>query len=121
MMFKGTDKIGTIDWESEKLYLDSIVVMYDNLGATKDEEERKLIQKEINRLSIKAAQYAIPNEVDIILQNIGGTGLNAYTSFEQTVYFNKFPSNQMEKWLEIYAERFRKPVFRLFQSELETV
>lgn len=121
IMFKGTDKIGTIDWETEKIYLDSISVLYDQLFLTKDENERKEIQRHINRISIKAANYAIPNEVDIILQNIGGTGLNAYTAEEQTVYFNMFPSNQIEKWLEIYAERFRNPVFRLFQSELETV
>lgn len=121
IMFKGTDKIGTIDWETEKIYLDSISVLYDQLYLTQDENERKEIHLHINRLSIKAANYAIPNEVDIILQNIGGTGLNAYTAEEQTVYFNMFPSNQIEKWLEIYAERFRNPVFRLFQTELETV
>ncbi len=121
IMFKGTDKIGTTDWNTEKVYLDSITVLYDQLFITTDEAKRKEIQLHINRISIKAADYAIPNEVDIILQNIGGTGLNAYTAEEQTVYFNMFPSNQIEKWLEIYAERFRNPVFRLFQSELETV
>lgn len=121
IMFKGTDKIGTIDWKTEKIYLDSISALYDQLYLTKDENARKEIHLHINRLSIKAADYAIPNEVDIILQNIGGTGLNAYTAEEQTVYFNMFPSNQIEKWLEIYAERFRNPVFRLFQTELETV
>lgn len=121
IMFKGTDKIGTTDWETEKVYLDSISTLYDQLYLTKDEIERKEIHRHINQLSIKAANYAIPNEVDIILQSIGGTGLNAYTAEEQTVYFNMFPSNQIEKWLEIYAERFRNPVFRLFQTELETV
>jgi zinc protease len=121
MMFKGTDRIGTIDWEAEKVYLDSISMLYDQLAITKDENERKAIQRHINRLSIQAANYAIPNETDFILQNIGSTGLNAYTSEEETVYFNLFPSNQVEKWLDIYAERFRNPVFRLFQSELETV
>lgn len=121
IMFKGTDKIGTTDWETEKVYLDSISALYDQLFLTKDENDRKEIHLHINRISIKAANYAIPNEVDIILQNIGGTGLNAYTAEEQTVFFNMFPSNQIEKWLEIYAERFRNPVFRLFQTELETV
>ncbi len=121
IMFKGTDKIGTIDWTNEKVYLDSIQFMYDSLYKTKDEKIRTLIQQHINELSIAAAQFAIPNETDIILKNIGGKNLNAYTSFEQTVYHNSFPSNQLEKWLTIYAERFRNPVFRLFQSELETV
>ena len=121
MMFKGTDKIGTINWEKEKVYLDSISSCYDQLGATTDEAQRLEIQKKINKLSLAASDYAIPNEVDKLLKKIGGKGINAYTSFEQTVYHNSFPSNQLDKWLDIYSERFRNPVFRLFQSELETV
>ena len=121
MMFKGTDRIGTLNWSTEKIYLDSISMLYDNLALTTNDTLRKAIQLHINQISLKAADYAIPNEVDLILQNIGGTGLNAYTAEEQTVYFNSFPANQIEKWLDIYAERFRNPVFRLFQSELETV
>ena len=121
MMFKGTDKIGTINWDKEKVYLDSISNCYDQLGETTDEAKRLKIQKHINKLSLAASDYAIPNEVDKILKKIGGKGINAYTSFEQTVYHNSFPSNQLDKWLDIYSERFRNPVFRLFQSELETV
>lgn len=121
IMFKGTDRIGTVDWETEKIYLDSISMYYDRLFETSDETARKNIQRQINRLSIKAAEYAIPNETDVLLRDIGGKNLNAGTSFDQTVYYNTFPSYQLEKWMEIYAERFRNPVFRLFQSELETV
>jgi len=121
MMFKGTDKIGTLNWPAEKVYLDSMTVLYDSLSVTKEEAARNAILLHINRISIAASEFAVPNETDIVLQNIGGTGLNAYTSLEQTVYFNSFPANQLEKWMTIYAERFRNPVFRLFQSELETV
>lgn len=121
IMFKGTDQIGTLNYPAEKVYLDSIVQMYDQLYLTKEEKARQDIQMKINGLSIKASDYAIPNEVDILLRDIGGSGINAYTSLEQTVYHNSFPSNQVEKWMDIYAERFRNPVFRLFQSELETV
>ena len=32
MLFKGTDKLGTVDYESEKVYLDSIEYLYDELG-----------------------------------------------------------------------------------------
>ncbi|MFA4864945.1 MAG: pitrilysin family protein, partial [Bacteroidales bacterium] len=31
------------------------------------------------------------------------------------------PANQVEKWLDVYSNRFINPVYRLFQSELETV
>ncbi|GHV35478.1 peptidase M16 [Bacteroidia bacterium] len=121
IMFKGTDQIGTTDYASEKVFLDKITTKYDELVLTSDPEQRKNIQKEISELSVQAAQYAIPNEVDVLLKRYGGANVNAGTSFDQTVYYNSFPATQIERWLAIYAERFRHPVFRLFQSELETV
>lgn len=121
MMFKGTDEIGTIDYKAEKVYLDSIVMKYDELAATTDDAHRKEIQKEINALSLKAGKYAIPNELDKLLDGMGATMVNAFTSDEVVAYFNAFPVGQMEKWMELYSHRFKHPVFRLFQSELETV
>ena len=121
MLFKGTSDIGTIDHDTEKIYLDSIDVLYDQLANTTAEQERLNIQKAINRISIKAADYAIPNEFDKLIEGIGGTGLNAGTNSDGIFYFNQFPGNQIDKWLEIYSHRFMDPVFRLFQSELETV
>lgn len=121
IMFKGTDRIGTTDWAHEKLYLDSISQAYDRLHATQDTKERHNIQLEINRLNIAASKYAIPNEVDAILQKMGCTGLNAGTSYDYTVYYNALPSNQLSNWMDVYVERFRNPIFRLFQSELEAV
>ncbi len=121
IMFKGTDKIGTTNWDAEKVFLDSIDLMYDKLHETTDVVERQAIQQKINVLSQKSADYAIPNEVDVILTQMGGKSLNAGTSYDMTVYYNIFPSNQLSKWMDVYVERFRNPVFRLFQSELETV
>lgn len=121
MLFKGTTTLGTTDYEKEKLHLDSINVLYEELGKTKDETKRKEIQKKINQVSVRAAQYAIPNEMDRMLTEIGGEDVNAFTGLEMTVYHNSFPASQIERWLAIYAHRFQNPVFRLFQSELETV
>lgn len=121
MMFKGTDKIGTLDWNAEKPLIDEIAALYDQLSLSKDEKEKKKILKSLNKLSAEAAQYAIPNEVDAILGQIGSTDVNAFTNNDFTVYHNIFPSGELEKWAAIYAERFRAPVFRLFQSELEAV
>ena len=56
MMFKGTDNIGTIDYEKEKVLLDHIEEKYDQLALAKEESERKTIQQEINQLSIQAAE-----------------------------------------------------------------
>jgi zinc protease len=121
IMFKGTDQIGTIGYAEEKPYLDSIRALYDDLGKTKDEKKRLEIQKEINRISLKAANYAIPNEFDKILNEMGGKNINAGTGEEMISYYNSFPSNQIDKWIDVYSHRFINPVFRLFQSELETV
>jgi predicted Zn-dependent peptidase len=121
IMFKGTDSIGTLDYMAEKIYLDSIASLYDVLAKSGTGEEKADIQLQINRLSVKASQYAIPNEFGKILGEMGGTGVNAGTGNEQIVYYNIFPSNQVEKWLRLYSHRFIHPVYRLFQSELETV
>jgi len=121
IMFKGTDSIGTLNYQAEKFYLDSIATLYDELAATKSEEEKEKIQLQINRLSVKSSGYAIPNEFVKILGEMGGTMVNAGTGNEAIVYYNIFPSNQVEKWLRLYSHRFIHPVYRLFQSELETV
>lgn len=121
MMFKGTDELGTIDYANEKLILDKIAVKYEELALVKEAEGRKEIQSEINKLSLEAGKYAIPNELDRVLDQMGSSMVNAFTSDEIVAYFNVFPKNQMEKWLFLYSHRFKNPVFRLFQSELETV
>ena len=62
MMFKGTDKIGTIDYESEKVLLDIIAEKYDALADTEDPKMRAHLQQIINDLSVRAAEYVIPND-----------------------------------------------------------
>lgn len=121
MLFKGTKTLGTTDYASEKIYLDQIDSLYEVLGKTQDDETRNVIQQKINEASKLAGQFAIPNEFDQMLREIGSTGVNAFTSPDITAYHNEFPSNKIEEWLSIYSHRFKEPVFRLFQSELETV
>lgn len=121
LLFKGTDKIGTIDYEKEKPYLDSISNKYKELSLTKDEGRRNEIQKEINRISLRAAEYTIPNEFDNLIATYGGTHLNAATTFDYTYYYNEFSPQFIHQWLQINSDRLIHPVFRLFQGELEAV
>ena len=121
MMFKGTDRIGTLDYESEKVLLDSIAMKYDELAMTEDTAARARLQKEINELSIRSSEYVIPNEFNRLINRFGGSGLNAATSYDATIYFNTFSPQYMVQWAEINSERLINPIFRLFQSELETV
>jgi predicted Zn-dependent peptidase len=121
MMFKGTDNIGTTNYPAEKVLLDSIVARYDELSRTKNEKDRLRIQKEINQFSIQAADYIIPNEFSRLISHYGGTRLNAGTSYDYTVYLNTFSPQYIEQWAELNSERLIYPVFRMFQTELETV
>lgn len=75
----------------------------------------------INEQALKASEFGLPNEFDKLLRSIGSTRINAFTTHDGTIYFNLFPSHEIEKWLDIYATRFQNPVFRSFQSELEVV
>lgn len=121
MLFKGTETLGTSNWEKEKPLIEKTYALYDKLQLAKTEEEVKQINKEINDVSQEASKYAIPNELTKLVEQMGGVGLNASTSFDITEYHNAFPPNQLEPWLDLYAHRFENPVFRLFQTELETV
>lgn len=121
MLFKGTQNLGTTNWTKEKPIIDEIFQLYDELGKTIDEEERKIIQNKINKASLESAKYAIPNEMSNIINSMGGTNMNAGTGPDYTVFYNAFPSNQVERWLDLYSHRFENPVFRSFQAELEVV
>jgi predicted Zn-dependent peptidase len=121
MLFKGTDKYGTLDYAKEKVLLAQIDKLYEEYNHTTDETKRKEIYREIDRVSGEASKFAIANEYDKMMQGIGAQGTNAFTSFEQTVYVNDIPSNQVKTWLDIESERFRNPVLRLFHTELEAV
>jgi zinc protease len=121
ILFKGSSKIGTQNWEKEKPYLDQIEMLYEKYRMTTDLDERAKIYKMIDSVSIVASSYSIANEYDKLLSTIGADGTNAYTFLEQTVYVNDIPSNQIDKWAEIESERFGEVVPRLFHTELEAV
>ncbi|MBS1646544.1 MAG: insulinase family protein [Bacteroidetes bacterium] len=121
LLFKGTETLGTKDYAKEKPFLDSIYYYYDKMAGTTDEKERAAIRQRINANSIEAGKYGMPNEFDKMLRSIGSEGVNAFTSNDITFYHNTFPPAQIERWLDVYAHRFQKPVFRSFQSELEVV
>ncbi|WP_258103344.1 pitrilysin family protein [Marinoscillum sp. MHG1-6] len=121
LMFKGNDEFGTLDYETEKVYLDSIEAMFNYYGTLEDSAERKAYYQLIDQVSNEAAKYAIPNEYDKMTSAIGAKGLNAYTAKDRTVYTIDIPSNEIGRFLELEGSRFRKIVPRLFHTELEAV
>ncbi|CEJ70182.1 Peptidase M16 inactive domain protein [Chryseobacterium oranimense G311] len=121
MMFKGTSKLGTQNWEKEKVLLDRISALYEEHKAEQDPDKKKEIYKKIDEVSQEVSQYAIANEYDKAISSLGASGTNAHTWFDETVYKNNIPNNELEKWLKIEKERFSEIVLRLFHTELESV
>lgn len=121
MLFKGTDKYGSLDWAKEKVELDKIDALYEQYNTTKDEAQRKIIYRKIDSISGVASTYAIANEYDKMMTAMGAQGTNAFTSFEQTVYTDDVPASAIDKYLTVQAERFRNPILRIFHTELEAV
>ncbi|MDE5815529.1 MAG: insulinase family protein, partial [Alistipes sp.] len=121
LMFKGTEQFGTSDYAAEKPLLDEIEQLFETYRATTDEAERAAIYRRIDSISYEASKIAIPNEYDKLMAAIGANGTNAYTSQDMTVYVEDIPSNQIDNWARIQADRFQHPVIRGFHTELETI
>ncbi|MEN2992200.1 MAG: insulinase family protein [Bacteroidia bacterium] len=121
MLFKGTDRLGTLAYDKEKPLLDTIEVLYELYNRTTDSLARLAIYKRIDSVAQLAAQWAIPNEYDRLASALGASGTNAFTTFDVTAYINTIPASHVEALLRLESERFRNPVLRLFHTELEAV
>jgi len=121
LLFKGTKNMGTLDYEKEAPHLDRITELYEQHFRETDPEKRKAIYAEINETAQKAAEFAIPNEIDKLYKSMGASHVNAHTWHEETVYKVGLPSNRLRHWAAMESERFQDPVFRIFHTELETV
>ncbi|NVN95683.1 MAG: insulinase family protein [Bacteroidetes bacterium] len=121
MMFKGTSKYGSKDWKMEAPYIAKIDSLFEIYRLMTDENQRKQMYGIIDSISYIASTYAIPNEYDKLMSAIGADGTNAFTSLEETVFVDDIPSNQIDNWATIQANRFSDPVLRLFHTELETI
>ena len=121
LMFKGSESFGTSDYEAEKPLLDSIRALFEVYRTKTDPAERIALYHKIDSISYEASKIAIPNEYDKLMSIIGASGTNAFTSNDMTVYTEDIPSNEIENWAKIEADRFRHPVIRGFHTELEAV
>jgi predicted Zn-dependent peptidase len=127
MAFKGTDKIGTTNYDDEKAALEKVEKAYQAY----DQERRKETgrdEKTVAELekgwkdAIAVAQpFVVVNEFGEIVEQKGGRGLNAFTSNDETGYHYSFPSNQVELWAYLESERFLHPVMREFYKERDVV
>ena len=121
MVFKGTSKIGTQNWEVEKKLIAQISDLYEQHKAETNPEKKAAIYKQIDEVSQEASKYSVANEYDKLISSLGAKGTNAHTWLNETVYKNNIPSTELEKWMVIEKERFSELVLRLFHTELEAV
>ncbi len=129
MAFKGTDKIGTRDYEGEKTALAKVEVAYAAYLAERDkpvgrdDQKLKQLEQEWKDAIATADKFSSPynNEFGKIVEGEGGEGMNAFTNHDETGYHYSFPINRLELWAYLESERFLHPVMRQFYKERNVV
>ena len=127
MAFKGTTSIGTNDYAKERLAIQKEDEIFNQLRAERlrrpnpDEAKIKELEEALRKAEEESAQYVVPNEFTEIVDREGGTGLNAFTAFDQTVYMYSLPSNKLELWAALESDRFSNPVLREFYKEKNVI
>lgn len=127
MLFKGTKTLGTTNYAKEKPLLDSIEKTAQSLMAEKlkrdkaDPKKIAALSGELARLEAEAGKYAVKNEVSEIYAKNGGVNYNAFTGKDSTAYMVSLPSNKLELWAAIEADRLRNAVLREFYTERDVV
>ena len=127
MAFKGTDKIGTTDYAAEKVALEKVEKAYSAYQGEKQKEigrdPKKVeeLEKAWKDAIAEADKFVIPNQFGEIVESQGGTGLNAFTDWDETGYHYSFPQNRLELWAYLESERFLHPVRREFYKERDVV
>ncbi len=125
MLFKGTDKIGTTDYESEVKILRKIEALGETIDRLKKKNpENPLIpemKEQLAALEKQAAKYVVSSHYDRIYSENGAVGFNASTSRDKTGYYIELPASGLELWARIESERLLSPVFREFYTERDNV
>ncbi|HKI84561.1 MAG TPA: pitrilysin family protein [Candidatus Krumholzibacteria bacterium] len=125
MAFKGTDVIGTKDYSKEKKALDAVdeaqaAWWQTKLKGASDEEIAKA-KEAMQKAEEVADEYVVKNEFGSIVEQAGGTGLNASTASDVTTYFYNLPSNKLQLWAYLESQRYIHPVLREFYKERDVV
>jgi predicted Zn-dependent peptidase len=127
MAFKGSDRIGTSNWDAERKALarvEETYAAYDlarRAETGRDEGKVKDSEKAWKDAIAEADKFVVGNEFSEVVDRAGGVGMNAFTSSDMTGYFFSLPSNRFELWAFLESERFRNPVFREFYKERNVV
>ncbi len=127
MLFKGSDRIGTTDWELEEPLLEKVeelrlrIRKEERKGDRADDGVLASLRKEWKSVREKADKLGRPEEIGKIYTENGGRRFNAGTNYDYTVYMISLPVNRLELWMYIESERLRAPVLRGFYTEIENI
>jgi predicted Zn-dependent peptidase len=127
MAFKGTPTIGTRDYEKEKVLMDKIAQVGREWsielakGDQGDKEKTARLRAELTKLEEEQKAFIVKDEIDLIYSNAGGTGLNAGTGADQTMYMISLPANRFELFCLMESERIRNTVLREFYTERSVI
>ena len=125
--FKGTPIVGSKDYAKEKEALEKVDEAYEALvaerrkGPRADADHVEELQAAFEEAARQATEWAGSDEFTRIIEENGGTGLNAGTSMDATMYMSRLPSNRTEMWFYLESERFLHPVYREFYKERDVV
>jgi predicted Zn-dependent peptidase len=127
MAFKGTGTVGTNDIEAELKAIAREDEIYERILEEQrrpggpDPAELDRLEKELKEAVEYSKTLIVSNEFGETIKKEGGVGLNAGTSYDQTMYFYSLPSNKMELWFSLESDRFYDPVLREFFTERDVV
>ncbi len=127
MAFKGTPRIGTKDYEKEKVLMEKIAKVGHDWsvelakGDQGDKQKVADLRAELTKLEDEQKAYVVKDEIDLIYSNAGGTGLNAGTGTDQTMYMISLPANRFELFCLMESERIRNTVLREFYIERSVI
>ncbi len=127
MAFKGTSEIGTKDYKAEKKAMAKLDSLHIQLraeldkGAKADTAAMATLTEKIKTAQAACDSLVAENEFSNIIEEEGGTGLNAGTGYDNTAYYYSFPSNRLELWFYMESARFSDPVFRDFYKERDVI
>lgn len=127
MAFKGTNTVGTKDFEQETEAMRAVDEAYEALrverskGRAADPDRLAELEAAFRQAESAAREWVVSNEFTEIIDREGAVGMNAGTGMDQTVYFYSLPSNKLELWFSLESDRFLNPVLREFYTERDVV
>lgn len=127
MLFKGTHRLGTKNYEKEKPILAKTEALGEALdreemkGAKKDTAQIEKIRSELKKLQTEHKKLVESEVFSKYYQKNGGVGFNAGTSNDGTIYMINLPSNRLELWANLESDRMENPVLREFYTERDVI